>query len=271
MKLFIFIKRVIKFIKFYIVRNPRFAFAYALHFFENDFSFDVKFMTNSEYMEKVREGKSLVRIGDGEIYIMNKGSIHYQDYHDDIRNALFESVRNYNDNSSYVLAINEHAMNKSNKYLRAHNQFTCWLPMKTYYDMYFNKNATYVDATIFGYKNVFEEFVFPVIKDRHIIVVTKEETVNMLKSNKQINWDADYITVKPKNAYDNREMVYREVDAILSQHPESIILFSCGPAGKVFTLNYCKRGIQSLDVGIGLELIFNDKVLPYVILPKTRG
>ena len=68
------VKRALKFIQRNLLKNTRFFLMYALHWFDPDYSFTPRFFTADELLEQLDSGKSLIRYGDRETYLMNYGS-----------------------------------------------------------------------------------------------------------------------------------------------------------------------------------------------------
>ncbi|MEN9880966.1 MAG: hypothetical protein RLZZ308_149 [Candidatus Parcubacteria bacterium] len=270
-----FLKKVATFVLFHGKRNPQFLLHYSINFLKKDFSFDVLFYSGPSLGREIEKGRSLIRIGDGEICMMNGGDVHYQHFEKEIQQALLNSVWLYTDSSPYVICINEHVMNKTNTYLKKHNQFRCWLPMKTFYDLFFNKQATYGDASIFGYKNEFENNVYPYLKKQGVIIVTKKKTIESLQSNTRVIWkNIGYVYTPEKNAYDEIERIRKEIDELIQEKQREsikpVVIVSCGPASKMLVYEYTQKGVQAIDVGIGLELIFSERETPYILLPKGK-
>ncbi|MEN9552371.1 MAG: hypothetical protein RI935_748 [Candidatus Parcubacteria bacterium] len=254
--------------------NPRFLLHLLLNAFKKDFSFNISFYTPAQLSEEIQKGRSLIRIGDGEISIMNGTGIWYQPYETDIKEALTEAVYTYSSNSKYVLCINEHVMNKTNTFLKKHNQLRMWLPMKTWYDLYFPKNCSYGDATSFYYKDIFEIYVYPYIRHKKIIIISIEKNIFNLKNNKNLpEADIEYITVRDIGSFVEKDSVYQKIETLKNgvDNNNVVLLFSCGPAGKVFALEWVHKGVQSIDIGLAIELIFSNREHPYVILPKEKA
>ena len=178
-----FIYRTIRYIGIHLFRNPKYFFSYGLAYFSPRYQLQVDFYTKEETKKLIEEGKSLIRFGDGEIYMMNFGSIHYQTYHPAIRKTFFDIVRSYTNSGPYIVCINELVMNKSNQELKQEGVFHCWLPMKVYYNLYFPKHIKYVDASLFYYKDSFKEVLEDYLLDKHVIYMTRKDTLQYSDNN----------------------------------------------------------------------------------------
>lgn len=265
-----FIIRTIRYTRIHLFKNPKYFFSYFLAFFSNSFQLCVNFYTQEEVKNLITKGKSLIRFGDGEIYIMNFGSIGYQEYHKDIRRIFFEIVCSYAESTPYVVCINELVMNKSNEELKKEGVFNCWLPMKVYYKLYFPKDIKYVDASIFYYKNSFKNILEEYLLDKHVIYMTRKETLDSLKKNTKIPFTSvSYIETGDKNAYSRYEELNEKLSHAVKEVPEGktpVVLMACSQAGKILAYEWSKKGVQVLDIGVGIEIMYTEKSLDYMLM-----
>ena len=65
------IKRVFRYFVLHSTRNTKYFFTYLIHFFDNNYVADIKYYDLDDLENLLKKGKSIIRIGDGEIYIMN--------------------------------------------------------------------------------------------------------------------------------------------------------------------------------------------------------
>ena len=78
----------------------------------------VSFYSFEEFKSLIEKGKSFIRLGDGEIYMINFGSIHYQEYDQGLRDSFLKMIENYSNEAQYILEINQLSMEKTNAELR---------------------------------------------------------------------------------------------------------------------------------------------------------
>lgn len=71
-------------------RNSGYVITYAMHYFDGRYRKNPNYLSESDLERAIDAGKSLIRLGDGESYIMNYGSIHYQDFDPLLRDGLLE-------------------------------------------------------------------------------------------------------------------------------------------------------------------------------------
>jgi hypothetical protein len=262
---------MLRFIFLHLVRNPLFLVTYSICFFIPSFKPHASFLSEEDTARAIASGKSLIRFGDGEIYLMNYGSIHYQAFSQKLRRYFFEIIRSYTISSPYILAINEHVMTKSNRALRAHGQLRGWLPMKVYYLLSFPKKVSYSDASLFYYDRAFEKYIEPYLLDKHVIIMTRREQVERLKSCNLPYRNISYVVTPDFQSFDSYEDIKKELEEILA-HDESgvtpVVLAGFSVAGKVLAYEFSKKGIQVLDIGVGIELIHTGKHLEHMLMPK---
>lgn len=61
-------RRTYRFIRRYILKNPLYVFVYSFGLLMPRFVSSVHFYTEAEIVEQLKQGKSILRIGDGDIY-----------------------------------------------------------------------------------------------------------------------------------------------------------------------------------------------------------
>jgi hypothetical protein len=243
---------------------------YVKNYFNPDYLLNIQYYQTNELVEALKSGKSLIRIGDGEIYIMNGGSISYQKFYPGLQKSLLSIVNDYSDDSPYLLGLNKIPISKSNAQLKKDNLITCWLPMKVYWNLYFNKNAHYFDATAFYYNETIPKYFEEYFKTKQLILVTREGTITSLKNNKLFPFTAiEYILTPDENTYEQYGTILEEILAAVDRHVTSnvIVLLACGPASKALALTLTKKNIVSIDVGRGIEVAYTEERIDHIIYP----
>jgi hypothetical protein len=240
---------------------------YSYLYVQKDAKIKAKEYSFSEVSDLIKEGKSLIRFGDGEVHIINYGSIHYENYSVKLRNIFLEILTNYKKESPYILGLNTWALEKSNTYLKAENQFYCWLPLKAQYLLTFPKDMSYFDAALFYRRNVFEEYVLPNLKDKHIILISKKDNCEHIKQTNFFD-SISYVVTPDLYLFTKYSEIKKETDTFIEQNKSKkiVLLVSCGPASKAICFEYANNGVQSIDIGIGLELIGTGKGMEHMLL-----
>ncbi|MFH1454830.1 MAG: GT-D fold domain-containing glycosyltransferase [bacterium] len=260
-------------IKKYLFKDTKYFFLYVYRYFQDNYHNDCKFYSNQEFKQRITNGKSVIRIGDGEIGLLHFMSIHYQVYSDSIRNDLLKIVKTYNDNSKYILSI-PLPVNHTNKKLKddskssTHDYFQCWLPLKITYELIFNKKIKYFDAHAFYRDNYFKDIIFPCISDKKIIMVTNKNNSKDVNNSYFGDKIFNYVICAEKNSYEDREDIKRDIIEIINKSgfdkSNFVILMSAG-LSKTIIYDMSKKGYQLLDTGKGLEGYYKEISLEHLI------
>ena len=116
------------------IKNPQFLFLYSLYFFQKEFRVRVSFFSNDEVIALVTSGKSLLRLGDGEIGLLNDrgiiGTVFLQKSLPVLKQGIYRIITGYTKNSPYVIALPKKYASYSNEELRMEGKLRSWLPFK---------------------------------------------------------------------------------------------------------------------------------------------
>jgi hypothetical protein len=270
-----FFTKVINFIKKNYKKNPKYLLFYAYAYFLPNFSFTIDFYSGEEIQKMIEEGKSMIRYGDGEVWLMNHGNLGFQKFDQRIRKGLFDGFLQYNNNSPYIVGVNELVMDKTNTFLKQNNAFRLWLPMKVYYFMYFPKKMRYMDASFFYYNENVQTYLVPVLANKEIIFVSRKETLDTIKNNPAFPYltHSHFIETKSSNAFDDYDTICASIDTIIASLPKGsrpLIIAAFGAGTKVLAYEYSAKGIQTLDIGTGIEILYQDKRIDGILMPKNK-
>ena len=261
------LKRIFNFFKRYLIKHPLYVVTYIFTFFLKDFSFKEHFYSKEEIEQLLRERKSIIRFGDGEINLLLDLKNHYQSFSPVAKSMMKEITLSYKKDSAYILSI-PRFINVSNDGLKKIGKFNVWLPLKVMFLLMFPKNVGYMDAHNFYYDNYFETVVAPVIRNKKIVYVTRKETIEKQKHNQEIPWkDVVCVETPEKDALLSYDEVKSKLDKALSglSKDEVVLLVAMGPVGKYLIFEYANKGVQGIDVGVALETMFTGKSLEYLI------
>lgn len=261
-RVYIFLKKIPPFLKRYLFVDPLFVFYYAWAYFQKTYATEVKFYSREDIKNLICAGKSFIRLGDGEIGMMHGSFIHYQKYEKDLDRGFKKIIYDYNNSSSYILAIPIFASYSNTELLKVENKLRCWLPLKIEFNRRFNKNMMYGDAHIFYYKNWFQENIAQYLKTKKIIVNTTQENIDLQKKTLESEFTIlKWIPAQSPNPFDLYEETKKEVTNIIDTYDGNIkdlvILMSSGPMGKLLAHEFCHR-VQCIDVGAGFEQLYNN-------------
>ncbi|MCX6718074.1 MAG: GT-D fold domain-containing glycosyltransferase [Candidatus Staskawiczbacteria bacterium] len=258
----------------YLFKDTKYLFFYIYRYFTDNYHNKCKFYTDEEFANLIKAGKPALRLGDGEISLVHflpTPSNSPQVYSDAIRNDFLKIIKNYSDDSKYIIGIPK-AVNFTNAELKKINRFEVCRQMKITYEMIFNKNAKYFDAFAFYKDGGFEKFILPHIKNKKVIIATNEENKKKIMDSKLSSKEYLYVTCGEKNTYEDRFRMQNEIINIIDKSglPKDnfAILMSAGlsktiihdMAGKGYQLIDIGRGLENYYAGISIEHLLTDKL-----------
>jgi hypothetical protein len=215
-------------------------------------------LTNTELIKAIGRGRSVIRFGDGEALLLTGRDISFQPTSKELDKGLRIILRNYSDGAPYILGIPTNKLVDTEQALKAAGTLRIWRLYRVLFSKRFKKKPAYCPLTYFYTQNTFENDVMPLIKNRHIIWVSKEENYdkNLTDYFSQNAEQVTYINTPATNAFQMYEEIKAEVLVATHRHQlRPIILLAAGPATKVLAYELCKAGIQCLDVGQGVRVI----------------
>lgn len=254
----------------FMIRNlkyPKFLFFYLINFRDKDFIFNLKSFTEIEFLENAKNGKSLIRFGDGEIALMREIDIHFQKSEKSLSQTLWQIVNSYNNESSFMLTLNNFMLAKPNSILKEKGLLRMWLPMKVMYNIYFNKEQKYADTEMFYYKGFFRDKILPIIQNKNMIIISKKENIEKIQNSElSKQYKIFYIISKSTNAYFEKDIIKKQIDSVIRDlndnqivNEQIVLLPACGPLSKVLAFEYLSSNTQTLDMGHGIEIAFTNE------------
>lgn len=217
----------------------------------------INFYNWQELVTKLASGKSLIRFGDGEAALISGRDIFYQVFNPRLREELLEILTTYSESSPYILAVPAYALTDSSQILKQKKAYRIWRLFRIIFKNFAPNYNYYTDAHLFYYKDTFAKLVKPIIRNRHIIIVTKEgnilpEFISTLSEAAIV----DIVITPAENSYASSSLIKNEIEKKLFGVLEKpLIIFSCGPAAKTLAFYFSKNNIQALDLGAGIEII----------------
>lgn len=214
------------------------------------------------------EKKSYIRLCDGEFGYIHGVPIHYQRFEKELRYSFIKMIKEYNEESGYILAIPELFVNQSNSDLRKiEGKLQCWLPLKIEYRRIFNKNIKYADAHEFYYKDRAVQFIEMYIENKRIIFVTSLESKEKIMKSRYSSSNYKFVVTPSENSYVRSKEIKEEIEKLLfeNKNNEYRVVFSAGPAGKELAYEFSKKGVICYDIGFGLKYMWDEKDYSFVI------
>lgn len=252
--------------------HPLFISVYACNYFRTGFVPGASFFSEADFIQEIQKGRSFLRFGDGEIHIMNGGSLPSQIYDKKLSLAMRKMTKEYASNSPYIIGL-PRFVNTTNDDLKKQGMFYGWLPAKVMYTILFPKNVVYGDAHCFYRDGFFIQYLEPYLLDKHIIIASNENNIASLKNNKKIPFKKMSFVVTPKkDSYASYESICQKLDEALLDVKEGdkpVIIIAAGPTSKQIVYTFSKKGITTFDIGTGLEVLYKDESLEDRIVFKN--
>lgn len=250
------IKRIINATQKYLLKDTKYFLYYCLNNFRKDYKLNCSFYSEEEFMQKIYAGKSFIRLGDGEIGLIHFLKIHYQKYSDEIRWDFIKIIREYSDNSPYIILI-PLFVNYTNKALVSINKLQCWMPLKVTYQLWFNKNAKYFDAHIFYKKDKFKKLLLSYLLKKKVIIVTNRDNIKDIQKYGTLSRiKSRYIESPRTDAYESRHRIRQNIIDTINQSgfkKEEFVILFCAGLSKTLIYELSLDNYQILDVGRGFE------------------
>jgi hypothetical protein len=254
--MFDFLKRTISFIYRNMFNNTAYFLTYIYHYFDKEYTQHASFYSEEELIKQIKNGKSLIRIGDGEIRMMNYGNTgSYEPFNERLRDYLITSVTEYSSTSSYILGIPEEYLSMPNSELRKLDLLHCWLALKTSFALIFPKKEKYFDAHLFYRGDSFARVLEPLLRDKKILIVTRKFNIDLMKETDLVTrLDIDFIETHDFGTFAHfDEILAKILDKITGDPSQYRVILSTGPASKAFAYELSKKHIISYDLGKGIE------------------
>ena len=254
-----YLVRAARFLGRNIFRNPSYLIWYLFAYYRSEYRAYASFYTDQELDDLLARGKSLIRIGDGEIYIMNFGSVaHYENFNPELRRYLSSIINEYSPESPYVIGLPQLYVDMSNAELRKRAMLRCWLPLKIMVRHRFPKAMKYFDAHIFYRNGTFTNILEKHLKPYRVIIVTRKFNIDLLEEagiHSKLN--VTFIETKESGTFaDRKEIMARIREMAASNTSGYRILFSAGPASKAMIYDLSREGFICYDLGKGIEAVY---------------
>ena len=216
-------------------------------------------LSDNDIHTAVAAGKSLIRFGDGEVMLMTGRDIHYQKTSPTLSSQLATIISTYNSESPYILGVPMYALTDSEETLRQKNRLRVWRLFRVFFANRFPQQMGYYCAIYFYYKDNFERNIAPLLQNRNVICIAREPVLSpeLRTYFTDRAASAEFIVNTPKEAFSEIDRLRTAINDLLKKYDSHncTLILAAGPASKVLAYEYSLRGIQSLDIGHGIEII----------------
>lgn len=217
-----------------------------------------KVLNAEDTVQKIREGKSLIRFGDGEFGIYKGKNIHYQQYSNNLK-SMFEEIKNSfeaeGDECPYILAVPKKFMQCTGITLcKKRVLVSSWAEARYYFKKNFDLSKTYGDAFLFERKNAsIYEKIWRAENDSRKIIFVHNNDIYARQFQKKYNREVFFVQCPSQNAFEQIEELEKSIKNLMTSYnlkkEEIQIVVSAGPAGKVLVYQFSKMGLHSIDAG----------------------
>lgn len=248
--------------------NTSYFFTYIYHYFDKDYTQRASFYSEKELIEQIKNGKSLIRIGDGEIRMINYGNTgSYEPFNPRLRDYLLKSIKEYRSSSSYILGIPEEYLSMPNSELRKLGLLHCWLALKTSFALIFPKKEKYFDAHLFYRGDSFARVLEPLLKGKKILIVTRKFNIDLMKETDLVKrLDVEFIETHDLGTFAHFDEILKKILEKITEDASSYrVILSTGPASKAFAYELSKKNIISYDLGKGIEAAGRQNEIEHLI------
>ncbi|MBQ8290035.1 MAG: DUF1792 domain-containing protein [Clostridia bacterium] len=216
-----------------------------------------KILTPSETADRITEGKSLIRIGDGEMRLMRGLSLGFEVPSDGLVSELKEVREIFSrmgDGCPYLLCVPRKFMNASAlSLMKKRHYVSSWAEARFYFKRHFSRSVTYGDAFIFSKDYPTEcDRILTYLGQRPVIFVHNSR--ECFERFKEAHGGAvHYLPCPDTLAYEKIDELESAVYSIAQDNgygPGDVrLVVSAGPCAKPLVMRTSKRGYQAIDTG----------------------
>lgn len=247
----------------FFVKNPIFLILFVKNFFSKEFNIKAKIISTEELINNYLEsGKSIVRLGDGDMGVMHGKEIFHQSVDRNLSEDLYKIVKEYTFESPYILSIPKF-VNYTNAELRKNGNFACWYPFKVEFVRFFNRDLSYADAHLFYFKEITEVVMKKFVIGKKVIFISNEEIIEKIKSTDLTSSESSFYITPSSGAYNFKNKILSDLEELIT--PEDVLVVSCGCLSRIIVAHFSKRGNQSFDIGTGIASYINNEDYSHLI------
>jgi hypothetical protein len=251
--------------KKYFFHDPFYVLYYVYAYIQKNFKLNIKFEIHADTVKEIQSGKSFIRFGDGEIHIINGGSIGYQKYDKELDSKLKKILKYFSPKSKYIVALPTPILFTNQELNKSENRLRLWLPVKIAFYRWCNENLSYADAHIFYFKNFFKDNIEDYLKNKKIIIHTNRENIKIQKNNLESRFSIlGFVESLSENSFSQFIQDKDSVENIVKSYMRNggslddiVLITAAGPMSKVLCFELSNH-IQCIDIGKGIEQLYND-------------
>lgn len=234
--------------------RPRYLIAYLSGASRRGYKEEVRFMSDEAFRDAAIN-RSSIRLGDGEFgLVMSRKGIHFQEADPRLIEKLRILIESYRSDSPFMLGVNPQIA-MGNRVLAPHGLKYLFMPQKIGFRFHADKDMEYFNASYFYIDRHARAFLKSISARRHVVVVTKRETVDDLRRHERDllpdSLSVSYVVSPATNAFADYDRLLQKTRDLCKGEP-CTVLVGCGPAGKILVHELSLSGTLAHDIGHGL-------------------
>ncbi len=218
---------------------------------------NIKFLTQKESIQElISSNKSLIRWGDGESSILMGGDLYFQKNSHTLRKYLNCAVKEYTENSDYLIAVPAQFLTCTNYDLKISGKYRLWMKTRYVFKFFFRKSDNkFLDAFIFREDSSLDNKLIERLWSSEKVIFFVHNNYKYYVDFKKNNPDKKvyFIGINSANSFAQMNKSIRKIISINKKHnfkKESFCcLISAGPAAKAYVIELSRIGFKSLDMG----------------------
>lgn len=203
----------------------------------------------------VGQNQSLIRLGDGELNILEGKGIHYQDADKMLQVEMGDLIDYYikqNGKCEYLLSMpNEFLKCRGSKLVKKRVWVASWARFRYVFKKIYDRSIDYGEAFLFAkkYEIVYRE----IWKEKELVIFVHNDEEYAKSFAEKYEKSVIFVKVPPHNSYEQIDSIVEEiqkaVDENLKEKEKGIVLLSAGPCAKVVIYRLKNLGVQMIDTG----------------------
>ncbi len=221
------------------------------------FGVRARVLTPDKTADAVISGRSLIRLGDGELRILRGLSIGFEEPHAELIRELTQIKDDFSrmgNECPYLLCVPRKFMNASALSLAKKRSYvSSWAEARLYFKKNFSRSVTYGDAFIFSKDYTAESDRILASLSRRAIVFVHNSEGCFYDFARRHGGDVHFVRCPERSAYEKIDEIESEIYSLTEKNgytPDGVsLIVSAGPCAKPLVHRACKRGYHAIDAG----------------------
>lgn len=203
----------------------------------------------------INQKKSLIRLGDGELNILEGKGIHYQEADEMLQKEMADLIEYYLEKEEQC----EYLLCMPNEFLRCHGSklakkrvwVASWAHFRYIFRKKYDKKIGYGEAFLFAQK--YEELYRQIWEEKEQVIFVHNDEKYAKAFAEHYKKIVEFVKVPAQNSYQKIDDIVNEIKKVVErtvvQKGNGIVLLSAGPCAKAITYRLKDLGIQIVDTG----------------------